>query len=118
MAMFVPAERTTSVTARSARITHVAGHTAAASTSGSNEDVGAGAARAAVSWGTATDDGTTATIVGTFTGLAHANAGATIVELGGWSASTGGTYREKFDIADVTFAGAGTASGTVTLTQT
>lgn len=118
MPTFVPLERTTAVTARSARITHVAGHTSAANTSGSNEDVGTGATRASIAWGTASDDGTTATIVGTFTGLSHANAGATIVELGGWSASSAGTYREKFDIADVTFAGAGSASGTVTLTQT
>jgi hypothetical protein len=118
MATPVAASRIAALTGITAGITHISGHTAAPSTTGANEFTGTGASRAAVAWGSATDDGTTATIVGTFTGLAQPNAGATLAWLGGWSALTSGTFKYSWDVTDVTFAGAGSSTGTVTITQT
>lgn len=118
MAIAVAQERQDILTYRIGRITHIAGHTASPGGTGANEFTGTGSARGAVTWGSVSDNGTTATVTGTFTGLAQPNAGATLSYLGLWSASTSGSFRDQIDVADVTFAGAGSSSGTVTLTQT
>lgn len=117
MAIAVAQERQDILTYRIGRITHVAGHTASPGGTGANEFSGTGAARGAISWGSVTDNGTTATVTGTFTSLAQPNAGATLSYLGLWSASTSGSFRDQVDVSDVTFTGPGSSTGSITITQ-
>ena len=117
MAIAVAQERQDVLTYRISRMTHVAGHTASPGGTGANEFSGTGAARGAISWGSVTDNGTTATVTGTFAGLAQPNAGATLSYFGVWSAATGGLFRDQVNIDDVTLAGPGTSTGSITITQ-
>lgn len=118
MAVASAQERQDILTFRIGRISHVAGHTASPGGTGANEFTGTGSARGPITWGAVSDNGTTATVTGTFTGLAQPNAGATLAFLGLWSALTNGSFRDQVDVADVTFTGAGSSTGTVTITQT
>lgn len=117
MAIAVASSRQSLATSYAALITHLGGHTASPGGTGANEMTGTGYARGAVSWGSATDNGTTASIVGTAT-ITIPNAGATLDYVGGWSASTSGTFRDQMNVTDITYAAGGTAAVTVTYTQT
>lgn len=113
MAIAVEATRNLMATYYSTLVTHLSGHTASPSTTGANEMSGTGYARGAVTWGTAA----TSAITGTAT-IDIVNSGGTLTHVGGWSASTSGTFRDGFDVTDIVYPGDGTAIVTITYTQT
>jgi hypothetical protein len=117
MAIAVASTRTALVNAYIARITHASGHTASPGGTGANEMSGTGYARGAVTWGSPSDNGTTCSVTGTAT-VTVPNAGGTLAYVGGFSASTSGTFADQMDVTDVVYPGAGTAAVTFSYSQT
>ncbi len=104
--------RTLMATYYSTLASHAAFHTANAATS-ANELTGAGSARGAITWGTAS----ASAITGTATVTAP-TAGGNAFGIGLWSALTAGVFRDgQYDIVDITFTTPGTATVTITYTQ-
>lgn len=112
MPIAADATRNALATTYSTLCTHAAAHSADPGSTGTSEMSGAGYARGAITWGTATG--------GTITGTATINmptAGSTLDYIGAWSALTGGTFRDKCDITNVVYPGPGTAAVTIAFTQ-
>ena len=83
-------------TGGSQSITHVSLHTADPGTTGANEVTGGSYARVAVTWGDA------ASGIKANTGDLEFNvpSGTTVTHVGGWSASSGGTFRGGGEVVD------------------
>lgn len=97
-------------------ITHISLHTADPGTTGASEVSGGSYARQAVTWGAASGGTKASTAALAF----NVPAGATITHVGGWTASTAGTFRGGGELgASQAFASAGTytiAAGDLTQT--
>lgn len=92
--------------------THAAFHTASPATSG-NELTGAGSARGAITWGTASGGAKTWSAT-----ITAPTAGGTAACVGFWSALTTGTFRDgQYDITDIVYSTPGTATVSGTYTQ-
>lgn len=111
MAISVESTRNALATEYASLATHAGAHSDDTATSG-NELAGSGYARGAISWGTASGSA----IVGTAT-ITLPTAGGTLASVGLWSASSSGTFRDGANVTDVVYSGPGTASVTVTYTQ-
>jgi hypothetical protein len=111
--------KNTMLTAGAATGPYLSLHTALPNTSGSNEMTTAGSiyARKAVTWGTAAS-ASIAFAAGTIT--FDVPAGQTVVYVGLWSASSGGSFKGYWNVSSVAYVGQGTysvTSGSLTLTN-
>ncbi len=113
MAITTDALKNTLASTYVAQCTHAAGHTASPGTTGANEMSGTGYARGAISWGSPSGG----VVTGTAT-ITIPNAGATLDQVGMFSAATAGTFRDSADVTNIVYPGAGTAVVTITYTQT
>ena len=113
MSNFLNAAKATMLDALAALAGFVGLHTGDPGTTGANEMTGTGYARAAVTWG--------ATANGAKQGVGAKQtvpAGKTVVQLGMWTAATGGTFLGPLDCPDEAYTSAGDYTATLNLALT